>query len=57
MQLKKINANLQQALIENELLEANEMQQDTFSILEATSILMLGLLLIHHQQNGKHSLG
>lgn len=35
MQLKKINANLQQALIENELLEANEMQQDTFSTIKS----------------------
>lgn len=35
MQLKKINANLQQALIENELLEANGMQQDTFSTIKS----------------------
>lgn len=35
MQLKKINPNLQQALIENELLEANEMQQETFSTLKS----------------------
>ena len=35
MQLKKINPNLQQALIENELLEANEMQQDTFSTIKS----------------------
>ena len=31
MKLKKINENLQQALIENGLTEANEMQQETFS--------------------------
>ncbi len=35
MQLKKINPNLQQALIENELFEANEMQQDTFSTIKS----------------------
>jgi superfamily II DNA/RNA helicase len=35
MQLKKINPNLQQALIENELLAANEMQQDTFSTIKS----------------------
>ena len=35
MQLKKINPNLQQALIENDLIEANEMQQDTFSIIKS----------------------
>jgi ATP-dependent RNA helicase RhlE len=31
MKLKKINENLQQALIENGLTEANEMQEETFS--------------------------
>ncbi len=35
MQLKKINLNLQQALIENDLIEANEMQQDTFSTIKS----------------------
>jgi ATP-dependent RNA helicase RhlE len=35
MQLKKINPNLQQALIENDLLEANEMQQQTFSTIKS----------------------
>ena len=35
MQLKKINPNLQQALIENELVEANDMQQETFSTLKS----------------------
>ncbi len=31
MQLKKINPNLQKALIEHDFIEANEMQQGTFS--------------------------
>ena len=31
MQLKKINTNLQKALIENGLTEANELQEETFS--------------------------
>lgn len=35
MKLKKINENLQQALIENGLSEANEMQQETFSTLKS----------------------
>jgi superfamily II DNA/RNA helicase len=35
MKLKKINENLQQALIENGLNEANEMQQETFSTLKS----------------------
>lgn len=35
MQLKKINPNLQKALIENDLTQANEMQQDTFSTLKS----------------------
>lgn len=35
MKLKKINENLQQALIENGLAEANEMQQETFSTLKS----------------------
>ena len=35
MQLKKINPKLQQALIENDLIEANEMQQDTFSTIKS----------------------
>lgn len=35
MQLKKINPNLQQALIENNLIEANDMQQDTFSTIKS----------------------
>ena len=35
MKLKKINENLQQALIENGLTEANEMQRDTFSTIKS----------------------
>lgn len=35
MQLKKINPNLQKALIENDLPEANEMQQETFSTIKS----------------------
>ena len=35
MKLKKINENLQEALIENGLTEANEMQQETFSTIKS----------------------
>jgi ATP-dependent RNA helicase RhlE len=35
MKLKKINEKLRQALIENGLTEANEMQQETFSTLKS----------------------
>ena len=35
MKLKKINENLQQALIENGLTEANDLQQETFSIIKS----------------------
>ena len=35
MQLKKINPDLQQALIEFDLIEANEMQQETFSAIKS----------------------
>lgn len=35
MQLKKINPNLQKALIENGLVEANEMQHETFSTIKS----------------------
>lgn len=35
MKLKKINENLQKALIENGLVEANAMQQETFSTLKS----------------------
>ena len=35
MQLKKINTNLQKALIENDLIEANELQQETFTTIKS----------------------
>jgi superfamily II DNA/RNA helicase len=35
MNLKKINPNLQKALMENGLIEANELQQDTFSTIKS----------------------
>ena len=35
MQLKKINPNLQKALIENGLTDANEMQEETFSTIKS----------------------
>ena len=35
MNLKKINQHLQQALIENDLSEANEMQLETFSTIKS----------------------
>lgn len=35
MNLKKINPNIQKALIENGLVEANEMQQETFSTIKS----------------------
>ena len=35
MQLKKINPNLQKALIENDFIEANELQQETFSTIKS----------------------
>lgn len=35
MELKKINPNLKQALIENELTEANELQAETFSAIKS----------------------
>ncbi len=35
MKLKKINTNLQKALIENDLVEANELQQETFSTIKS----------------------
>lgn len=41
MQLKKINPNLQQALSENGLTEANEMQQETFSTLKSGADCMI----------------
>ena len=35
MQLKKINLNLQKALLENNFLEANELQEETFSTIKS----------------------
>ena len=35
MQLKKINQNLQKALIENDFVEANEIQEETFSAIKS----------------------
>jgi superfamily II DNA/RNA helicase len=35
MKLKKINPNLQRALIENDLTDANDLQQETFSIIKS----------------------
>ena len=35
MKLKKINENLQKALIENGLTDANEMQEETFSTIKS----------------------
>lgn len=41
MNLKKINPKLQQALIENNLLEANELQQESFSTIKSGSDAIL----------------
>jgi ATP-dependent RNA helicase RhlE len=41
MQLKKINPNLQQALIENDLIEANKMQISTFSAIKSGADLVI----------------
>lgn len=41
MQLKKINPNLQKALIENDLIEANEMQQETFSTIKSGADIVI----------------
>jgi ATP-dependent RNA helicase RhlE len=35
MKLKKINPDLQKALIENDLIEANDLQQETFSLIKS----------------------
>lgn len=35
MKLKKINPKLQEALVENDLVEANELQQETFSLIKS----------------------
>lgn len=49
MKLKKINENLQQALIENGLTEANEMQLETFSTLKSGA----DCIIIAPQGSGK----
>lgn len=49
MKLKKINENLQDALIENGLTEANEMQQETFSTLKSGA----DCIIIAPQGSGK----
>ena len=49
MNLKKINPNLQQALIETGLTEANPMQQDTFSTLKSGA----DCVIISPEKSGK----
>lgn len=49
MKLKKINENLQQALIENGLIEANEMQQETFSTFKSGA----DCIIIGPKESGK----
>ncbi len=49
MKLKKIDENLQQALVENGLTEANEMQQETFSTLKSGA----DCIIIAPQGSGK----
>jgi len=49
MNLKKINPNLQQALIESGLTEANPMQQDTFSTLKSGA----DCVIISPEKSGK----
>jgi len=49
MKLKKINENLQKALIENGLVEANAMQQETFSTLKSGA----DCLIVAPKGNGK----
>ena len=49
MKLKKINENLQEALIENGLTEANEMQRETFSTLKSGA----DCIIIGSQGSGK----
>ncbi|OAZ04849.1 DEAD/DEAH box helicase [Flavobacterium succinicans] len=49
MKLKKINENLQKALIENDLVEANAMQQETFSTLKSGA----DCLIISPKASGK----
>ena len=49
MKLKKINENLQQALIDNGLIEANEMQQETFSTFKSGA----DCIIIGPKESGK----
>ena len=49
MKLKKINENLQKALIENNLLEANALQQETFSTIKSGA----DCLVVAPTANGK----
>lgn len=49
MKLKKINENLQNALIENGLTEANDLQQETFSTLKSGA----DCIIISPPQSGK----
>ena len=49
MKLKKINPNLQKALVENELIEANELQQETFSLIKSGA----DCVIIAPQKSGK----
>ena len=41
MQLKKINENLQKALIENDLSTANELQEQTFSSIKSGADMVI----------------
>ena len=38
MKLKKINPDLQKALVDNDLIEANDLQQETFSLIKVEQI-------------------
>lgn len=49
MKLKKINPNLQKALVENELIEANELQQETFSLIKSGA----DCIIIAPEKSGK----
>lgn len=51
MNLKKINPNLQKALIENDLIEANEIQQETFSTIKSGA----DCVIIAPEKSGKTS--
>ena len=49
MKLKKINPNLQKALVENDLIEANDLQQETFSLIKSGA----DCVIIAPQKSGK----